>query len=325
MYTIPEFKGPFRELIPQFINYKRALGYDYGRTIVYRLLAMNRFFLSNGIRGIEIPEDIFIRWINLNDDETASNQQKRYTVIHGFAKFLIQNKYPNIYDTPNPVHKKDDFVPYIYSDDEILKIFRAADNFSINHKAYDHSIMLPVLLRLLYSTGMRISEALNLKLRDVDFDKGNLYIWDGKNHVDRMISISTSMKRVLASYREKMMFFSADNYLFHGCDGQPYSYGVVRHVFHLVLSMAGISRRPSGNYPRIHDVRHVFSVRALEQMERQGYDLYTSLPLLSKYLGHKSIIETEYYIRLTQSSFSRITDLAYSYSPHLFPRMEGCE
>lgn len=53
MYTIPEFDGPFRELIPQFINYKRSLGYDYGRNIVYRLLEMNRFFLSNGIHEIE--------------------------------------------------------------------------------------------------------------------------------------------------------------------------------------------------------------------------------------------------------------------------------
>lgn len=88
MYAIPEFDGPFRELIPQFIKYKRSLGYDYGRTIVYRLLAMNRFFLCNGIRKIEIPEDIYIRWINLKDDETRQTNKsdiRRYMVLQNFS------------------------------------------------------------------------------------------------------------------------------------------------------------------------------------------------------------------------------------------------
>lgn len=228
MYPIPEFKGPFRELIPEFIMNKRSLGYNYGKSMVCRLAEMNRFFIQDGIISeIAIPEPVFDRWISLKNNETSSNQEKRYTAIQGFAKFLIQNRYRNIYDSDNPVCKRDDFVPYIYSKEEIGKIFEAADSFKTVHTAYayNHGAMLPVLLRLLYSTGMRISEALALNFKDVDWKSGNLYIWDGKNHVSRMISVSASMKHVLDRHRKTMTFVSDGDYLFHGYDGRPYSYG----------------------------------------------------------------------------------------------------
>lgn len=183
--------------------------------------------------------------------------------------------------------------------------------------------MFPVLLRLLYSTGMRISEALALKIKDIDWKNGNLHIWNGKNHVSRLISVSASMKHVLDRYRRTMPFVLDEDYLFHGYDGRSYSYAIVNHVFHQMLTAAEIAPRASGKYPRIHDLRHLFAIRALEQMEQKGYDLYTSLPLLSKYLGHKTIIETEYYIRLTQSSLSKITAAVAGYSPDLFPKLDG--
>lgn len=108
MYPIPDFKGTFRELIPEFIMYKRALGYNYGKSMVYRLAEMNRFFIQNGINSeIAIPKSIFNCWISLKGNETSSNQEKRYSEIHGFAKFLIQNGYCNIYDSDNPVCKRD--------------------------------------------------------------------------------------------------------------------------------------------------------------------------------------------------------------------------
>ena len=329
MYAIPEFKGPFHELIPEFIRYKRALGYSYGKNMVCRLAEMNRFLLQNRlISEIAIPESAFNLWISLRNNETTSNQEKRYTAIHGFAKFLIQNGYQNIFDSDNPVCKHNDFVPYIYSKEEISKLFEVSDSFKTESMAYiyRHGAMLPVILRLLYSTGMRISEVLALKLKDVEWKSGRINIRDGKNHVNRMISVSASMKHVLDEYRKKISFFSNEDFLFHGRDNRPYSYGIVHYVFRQVLKAAGIVPRASGKYPRIHDLRHGFAILALEQMELQGYDMYTSLPLLSKYLGHKTIVETEHYVRLTKSSLSKITTAAADYSPDLFPRMvEDCD
>ena len=75
---------------------------------------------------------------------------------------------------------------------------------------------------------------------------------------------------------------------------------------------------PEGSVPRLHDLRHTFCVRALEQMEAKGFDLYTSLPMLSTYLGHRRITETEYYLRLMESHFSGILNKVEKYSPNLY-------
>jgi len=325
MYQIPDFDGPFKEELTNFINYKRSLGYDYGKSVVSRLVEMNRFFMEQGIQDVKIPESVFLRWIQLKDKESTSNQHKRYCAIHGFACFLIKCGHVNVYDTENPVPLKNNFVPYIYTEDEIVQIFDCADHYHPEHRSniFDNNRIMPVLLRLLYSTGVRISEALSLRLCDVNIEKGIVSLLDGKNHTDRNIVVSASMKRILESYLRTITFCRADEYLFHGYDGRAYTVSTARIAFHRILDKAGIRRRHSGKYPRLHDFRHLFAIRALEQMAAKGYDLYTSLPILCKYLGHKSIVETEYYIRLTQDRYLQLTGAVSKYAPKLFPGICG--
>ena len=323
MYQIPDFEEPFKEELVSFINHKRSLGYDYGKSMVSRLKEMNRFLIEQGITDVRIPKSAFLSWIQLRNKESTSNQEKRYCAIHGFARFLISRKYTDVYDSENHVLSKNDFTPYIYTEEEISRIFYCADRYSPENKPiiYDNGRLMPVLLRLLYSTGMRISEALSLHISDLDAGKGVISLLAGKNHAGRNIVVSPSMKRVLEYYLRTERPCGINEYLFHGYDGRIYTSDTARRTFHRILDEAGILRRPSGKYPRLHDFRHLFAIRALEQMVGNGYDLYTSLPILCKYLGHKSILETEYYIRLTQSRYKQLTQASSEYAPALFPDM----
>jgi len=88
-----------------------------------------------------------------------------------------------------------------------------------------------------------------------------------------------------------------------------------------IFAAAGIRRRASGHYPRRHDFRHTFCVHALEAMVTKGFDLYTSAPLLTAYMGHKSMRETEYYLRLVSENFSHITDKMAEYALGIFPKV----
>ena len=326
MYQEFKFEGPFKDELENFIAFKRSLGYDYGKTMIYLLAKMNKFLLMQGIAEIKIPESVYMHWICLKESESTSTQEKRYNAIHGFARFLISKGYPDVYDTENHVIPRKEFTPYIFTSDEITRIFKCADSYrpENNPTVFFNNNMVPVLLRLLYSTGLRISEALSIRFRDLDLENGVIAITDGKNHVGRNIVVSPSMKRVLGDYISTMTSCDTDGFLFCGCDGRAYTANMARKAFHRILDDAAINKRPSGNYPRLHDFRHLFSIRALEQMVDKGYDLYTSLPILCKYLGHKSIIETEYYIRLTKNRFSQITQTSSSYAPSLFPVMEVC-
>lgn len=66
-------------------------------------------------------------------------------------------------------------------------------------------------------------------------------------------------------------------------------------------------------------MRHTFCVHTLEQMQTKGFDLYTSLPLLSVYLGHKHVTETEYYLRLVEEYHDSVLDQVAKYCPSVFP------
>jgi integrase len=321
MYQNAKFIGIFKELFLEYIQYKRSLGFDYGFGVISNLIKLNDYLNSNNLTTIKIPEVLFYKWIQLRDDEAVSTQQKRYSAIHGFSQFLIKQGYKNIYDSENIVYKKENYIPHIYTSEEINKIFETADTIKFSNRKciYDHHKMLPIVLRLLYSTGMRISEVLNLKLKDIDKHTGAIYIWDSKNHISRRIIISNSMQSVLIKYMNLISFNSTENYIFHGKDYRKYSYDSVFARFHQILTK--LNYFENSNHLRIHDMRHTFSVRALENMEDLGYDLYTSLPLLTKYLGHNSVNETEYYIRLTKDSHIRISAANEKYSPDLFPKM----
>jgi integrase len=91
--------------------------------------------------------------------------------------------------------------------------------------------------------------------------------------------------------------------------------------FRKLLIEANIPKRLNGRYPRIHDLRHTFCVRTLENIINTGADLYTSISHLSTYLGHHSITDTEYYLRLVDEQFTDITSKSEAYSPDLFPKL----
>ena len=322
MFQNNKFQGIFKDLFLDYLQVRSAIGYDNGISTLYNLRKLNEFLIEKNLVSLVITQNMFNEYIQLKDGEAVSTQQKRYAAIHGFSNFLIQLGYENIYDSENIVYKKDNYIPHIYTEDEINALFKMADTFQYLSKKgiYDHDKMFPVIVRLLYSTGMRISEVLNLKLKDFNQNVGSILINDSKHHISRQIIISNSMKKVLIMYIDETTFNTLDDYIFHGNDFRKYSYGSVLECFHSILeSLDNLNRTEK---LRLHDFRHTFSIRALEKMEDLGYDLYVTLPLLVKYLGHKSITETEYYLRLTKNNHSKLTRAIDDYANDLIPKVE---
>lgn len=160
---------------------------------------------------------------------------------------------------------------------------------------------------MLYGCGLRKHEALDLKVNDVDFKSNIVIVRESKNNSERMIPMSSSVADAMSKYllsRNKNK--EPENYFFQARHGGRISNNSLYHQFRLVLEKAKISHKGRGFGPRIHDFRHTFSVYTLSNMASQGIDLYCALPILSKYLGHKSISATESYVRITTELFPEI-------------------
>ncbi|WP_296559037.1 tyrosine-type recombinase/integrase [uncultured Acetobacterium sp.] len=147
---------------------------------------------------------------------------------------------------------------------------------------------------------------------------------NGKNDVSRIVVVSDSLLSLLQDYYQKHLKNARpEDFFVHGSNGDEYCQTVLYQKFHQLLDQASIPRRSDGGRQRLHDLRHTFCVRALEMMQTKGFDLYTSLPLLSIYLGHKHLTETEYYLRMLEDHFGTVLEKTASYSPGLFPKDIG--
>lgn len=282
MYKIPEFIGPFKDILPNFINYQRSLGYDYQKSTVLRFKELDTFLSKHGCSKIEMTQEMYDLWIAKRGNETYTNQGKRCSAFIMLAKYLTSLGYDNIFIS-FPVHNrmwKSNFVPYIFSHDEITDIFKVAGK--IDNLTHIDTPTFVVMLTILYTCGLRISELLNIKLQNINFTTGAIQILNSKNHTNRLIVVSDSLREKLTEYHLNYTCPVNTEYFFRTTNGIQVPYSAFRTLYHKTLALARIPKKDNCRYkyPRIHDLRHTFAVHSLAKMVSDGHDTYTLLPLL---------------------------------------------
>ena len=318
---MPEFSGPFKEQIPEYIAFKRACGYKMGEPNVYKLREMDLFFRDMGITEVKMTCEMYEAFASVRDGEKPTNTEKRASAFKGFARYLRSAGYKDIYTAEDDKRIfRRDFIPYVFSREEISHLLKALDEMCRSDPGVDNDTFR-LLIIIYYCCGLRRSEALNLDIGDVDLERGTLTVLHGKNDVTRLVPLSDSAKAEMEKYssiyrpgaRKDEAFFISDG-------GERFSENRLYTRYHRLLNEAGIQARPDGGRQRLHDLRHSFSVHTLETMQEKGFDLYTSLPLLSTYLGHKHITETEYYLRLMDEHFGGILEKNGIYTGGIMPQ-----
>jgi len=291
--------GIFASLAYDFLEHKRAQGYKYQS----EEKVLRRFCEFSENYSLEKPmltRELVNAWTAVRDGEAAKSRMHRITCINQFGLYLKRLGYEVCVTHPLKTWKPDSFTPYIFSHDEIEKLFQASDNVRITPQSCDMHKILPVLMRLLYGCGLRISEAVSLRCRDVDLEQGILTIREAKFGKDRLIPISMSLLERFREYRKSTIVWANDeDFFFMAPDRTMLSPNTVYQRFHRILWDGGIPYGGKGNGPRLHDIRHTFAVHSLQKRVKNGEDLTAMLPVLSVFMGHKSFSATSRYLRLT--------------------------
>jgi integrase/recombinase XerD len=192
--------------------------------------------------------------------------------------------------------------PYVFSDDELRRLFAAIDRQGMS--SYSNKALIdPVLFRVLYGAGLRISEALNLRLSDVDTGTGTLRIRDTKNGESRTVPVTHRLAATLGAYvaAAHPAPESSDYVFYSGAAGSPINQATVYVRFRGYLADAGIPHFAGGPHP--HSLRHGFAVANLRRWAADGSDLAVMLPYLACYMGHADLRGTQYYLRLTADAY----------------------
>lgn len=324
---LPDYSGPFKELIPRYLQARTAMGLKYTWRLACHLRELDNFFASHGTAVPEITKELYDEFTKIRPGEQEGTALLRRSTVRPFARYLLSLGYENIYSGADDKRIfKRTFIPYIFSKEDAALMFSELDRQHTDNPCLEEDAFRTAM-QMYYCCGFRRSEVQRLLIGDINLETGKITITEGKNNVTRIVVASDSLLSTLREYADAYLpgLQNDDFFLYPGQKRRTVE-NKVYEKYRQLLIKAGITPRKDGGYPRIHDLRHTFCVRALEQMQEKGFDLYTSLPMLSAYLGHKRLTETEYYLRLLEDHFSGIISQVDGYSPMLYTcdSMDSC-
>jgi integrase/recombinase XerD len=299
--TAPTFQSVLAPAIRSCIELRQSLGYQ-DRGVRTLLAHFDRYVVGTGHRNPWLTRDLVDPWIAGGVALKPHSRATRRHAIRVLGRHIAQTC-PDTYVPPlvfGPRHTSD-FRPHIYTPAEIQALVAEAGRLTPVGSL--RPLTFVTLIGLLYCTGMRIAEALALRLADVDLDDGVLLIRQGKFHKSRIVPVPPDVTRTLARYadarRQHRHRIDPDAAFFVNEWHRPCGYPRVVATFLDIVRRVGIRAAPGQRGPRLHDIRHTFAVYRLLAWYRDGGDVQARLPLLSTYLGHICLVSTQVYLDMT--------------------------
>jgi integrase len=290
----------------KFVDEKRACGYSYHEPC--RILqCLDRFLSQQELASVELPRDITRDWLSKRSHESPATHQGRITAVRQFAKFLGRLGCPTyVPDAALWTRCRPTFTPRILTHAEMRKLLDAVDRLRPTARSPLRHLVMPEVFRLLYGCGLRVGEALRLRIRDVDLNQGILTVRQGKFRKDRLVPPALPLVTRLTEYADALGHRPAEAAFFPAPHGGRYRSGAIYGQFRRLLLQCGIPHGGRGQGPRVHDLRHGFAVHTLLRWHREGAAINAKLPLLATYLGHQDLSGTQQYLHLTAELFPEV-------------------
>jgi integrase len=298
-----------QEIVYEYINEKRAIGYKYIKN-ENQLLRMLDLHKNIEHQSPALTKELVLQWTEKKPHETETNRRNRISTIRGLAEYMQRMGYEAyLFPFRSTPYTESKYAPYIFTEKELADLFHVIDTTTSTKIIPFRQTQFSLMFRLLYGTGMRISEVVSFSRKDIDLVQGTVFIKQTKLGKERILPLSRSLIERSRDYAEKMRGYLAWNdstYFFPNNIGNKYDCSAMYHFFRDYLWRAGISHGGRGKGPRIHDFRFTYAVHCLRNWVREGKDLTTALPYLSAYMGHVGPKSTQYYLRLTAELYPDI-------------------
>lgn len=286
-----------REALHVYLELRRGLGFKMHDAA----LVLPRFVSFMDERQVvHITARLALEWAQAPSVQPAE-WARRLCFVRGFARYRsatdVLTEVPPLGLLP---YRSTRAKPYLYTEKEVQCLLDAALQLPT---AWPSTPLRPwvfhCLLGLLSVTGLRISEALNLKLGDIDLEQAILTIRAAKLGRSRLVPIHPSTSAVLIEYlQRRKQFFGRpiSMFVFVNRCGNQLDGGHVHRTFYTLSRCAGLRAPGTSKGPRLHDFRHRFAVQVLTRWYQSGEDPVRQLPVLSTYLGHVCVADTYWYL-----------------------------
>ena len=300
MIAYEPFKSALGDRLQSYVQLKRDCGFIYKESS--RILHhFDEMILESFPDADTLTREICIRWVDSLSSLALSGQAHCVSVVRMFGKYLNGIGVP-AYVIPEYIPGKvPKYEAHIFTDEEIRAFFRAVDRVSYCLWSPTRCYVIPVFFRLLYSCGLRSSEARLLAREDVDLNTGKIIVRESKFRKRRVLFMSPDMLSVSAEYDAIIQRLMPNRKpFFPNRTGNHYGKSRTDDWFHIFWDPLPEAKAVRGNPPRLHDFRHTFAVRRINEWVRENRDIQSLYAYLSEYMGHESYHETDYYISLSE-------------------------
>lgn len=286
---------PLTKAIDDYLTLRRSLGFKLRRA---GAVLMNFASFMERQQAESITTRLALDWAQQPNDAQPAHWAQRLSCVRGFARHHAAADPSTEVPPPGLLpYRPARARPYLYSHDEVRRLLEQALQLPVASGLRPWTYH--ALLGLLSVTGLRVGEALRLRLDDVDLDAGVLTVRGTKFGKSRLVPIHISTRDVLANYRTRrtnhLCGRDAVNF-FITCTGNQLDGGDVRRTFYTLSRRIGLRGQHDSRGPRLHDFRHRFAVETLMGWYRSGEDAERRLPVLSTYLGHVHVSDTYWYL-----------------------------
>ena len=308
----------WEELGKNFIKQKQYLGYKY-RTEFIVIMEIATYLTKEKVEIItkEVTEKYARINLNLKSNTIARNMG----VFREFCKYL-KTQNINSYQIPPKIYpqKHREYIPYIYSKNEIKNLMKASIEVSKDLPySYRRHQTLPLIFKILYQTGMRIGEVLELRVKDYLETEECFYLKDTKNSQERLIYLSKSLNEEILNYHSKFHYDNKLDDYFFKITKDKISISTIEKAFNKMLKAINVNKT---NKHRVHNLRHCFIIYYLEKVLLEGKDVNVILPILQVHLGHQSLKALEHYFKITQIMINEIGKISEQKLGMLIPSLE---
>ena len=287
-----------RKAVENYLTMRRSLGFKL-RDMGYNLRHFVSFMEQQ--RASIITTELALRWAQQPQDVHPAQWAARLSFVRSFARYWSATDPRTEIPPPGLLpYRTKRATPYIYSNDEIQQILKAARNLppSTGLRPWTYYS----LFGLMAVSGMRISEVIRLDHADVDLKQGLLTVRLTKFSKSRLIPLHPSTVKKLKRYlhrRDELYPRHLTARFFLSNQGTPLTDCMVRWTFVKLSRQIGLRKVGDSYGPRLHDLRHRFAVTTLLHWYRTGVDVEQRLPVLSTYLGHAHVTDTYWYLSAT--------------------------
>jgi integrase len=298
------------QLVTAYLDMRRALGFDL-RKNERVLLQYAEFATSRGDTHVLVKTAIDF----CAEAGTPGQRHDRFRKIVLFARYARAEDPAHEVPAGNPFPDiPRQYVPYIYTAEEARRIVAEAGRLGPKDSLRPHSAA--ALFSLLFATGLRISEAVALRLDDVTGE--GLVIRKTKFRKTRLVPLHDTARVGLDRYihLRRRRAGTPPPHVFINSRGDPLSDHTAHYAFAAIRLAAGLQKSEGQPPVRIHDIRHTFAVRALEACPDGRDRIAQHMLALSTYLGHTHVKDTFWYLQATPRLMHDIADACEAAFPH---------